>query len=138
MFANKDWDHISNLKQLTRDNCGHLWKQDEKLNSVLVHLPWWAKDRSLDMWCLLYQLNSKGGLHILCIMYVLQIRTSAKCMSIWYKNDKRHARIKTFRVSKWRWNQVGLMATTPFYGEFSSPSLHANVQQSHPSSSSMS
>ena len=71
----KKWNYISNLKTLTRDEFGHMWSLENSLNGYLAHLPWWALDQKLNKTCLLYQVDSKGKLFILCIMYIVHIRT---------------------------------------------------------------
>lgn len=113
MFSHKEWTYISSLKSLTRDEYGHMWKASDDFNGFLSYLPWWALDQRLDKTCLLYQVDSKGQLFLLCIMYVCKIVTSLHSMSIFYKTDKRHARLEIYKIPKYRWGHIGLMSISP-------------------------
>lgn len=121
MFSNDEWRYISSLKSLTRDEYGRMWTASHRLNGFLAHLPWWAKDRRLDETCLLYQVDSKGELYILCILHVWRIQTTKTDMVIAYKTDARHACLEQYRVRKERWGHVGLMAISPFGGAPAAP-----------------
>jgi hypothetical protein len=114
MLSAKKWNYISNLKTLTRDEYGHMWTAENSLNGYLAYLPWWALDQKLNKTCLLYQVDSKGKLFILCIMYIVHIRTHPEGYTIIYSNDKEHARLHTYRITKLRLNKVGIMSIQPF------------------------
>ena len=114
MWSAKKWNYISNLKTLTRDEHGHMWSAENSLNGYLTHLPWWALDRKLNKTCLLYQVDSKGKLFILCIMYIVHIKTHREGYTIIYTHDKEHARLHTYRINKWRLTNVGIMSIQPF------------------------
>ena len=121
MFTRREWQYITSLKSLTRDEYGRMWTANNELNGVLLYLPWWAKDRIVDKTCLLYQVDSKGQLFILCIVHVWKIHTSADSMLISYKTDARHARLEQYVVPKGRWGHVGLMAISPYGGAHVAP-----------------
>ena len=114
MFSTKKWEYISNLKSLTRDEYGHMWSSENSLNGYLAHLPWWALDNKLNKTCLLYQVDSKGQLFLLCIMHIVHIKTHRLGYTIIYKNDKEHARLHTFRVNRMRLNRIGITTIQPF------------------------
>ena len=123
MFTTREWRYITSLKSLTRDEYGRMWAADCKLNGFLLYLPWWAKDRIVDKTCLLYQVDSKGQLFILCIVHVWKIQTSSKGMLIIYKTDARHARLEYHYVPKGHWGHVGLMTIYPYGGAHVAPKL---------------
>lgn len=114
MFTNREWKYISSMKSLMCDEYGRMWSACGDLNGYLLYLPWWAKDRTIDKTCLLYQVDSKGQLYILCIFHVCRIRTSARAMLIEYKTDARHALLEHYYVPKGRWGRIGIMSISPF------------------------
>jgi len=130
MYSRKEWRYMEHLKSLSRDDYGHMWAATNHLNGFLTHLPWWTKDQKLEKTCLLYQVDSKGQLFLLCIMHVRRIRTSAHTMHILYTTDARHARLLCYRVPKWRWDRVGLMSISSF-GDVRGPPM-LQPQQSAP------
>jgi len=121
MLSAKKWNYISNLKTLTRDEYGHMWTAENSLNGYLSYLPWWALDQKLNQTCMLYQVDSKGKLFILCIMYIVHIRTHSEGYTLIYSHDKGHARLHTHRINKWRLNKVGIMSIQPFGVSRASP-----------------
>lgn len=110
MLSAKKWNYISNLKTLTQDEFGHTWFAENSLNGYLAYLPWWGLDQKINKTCLLYQVDSKGKLYILCIMYIIRIRTHCEGYTIVYSHDKEHARLHTYRINKMRLNKVGIMS----------------------------
>ena len=110
----KEFGYIENLKSLSCDEHGRMWKASGNINGFLIHLPWWAKDEILEKTCLLYQVDSKGQLFLLCLMHVRKIKTSVDSMLILYTTDARHARLEIYSVPKWRWGRMGLMTISPF------------------------
>lgn len=129
MFSRKEWRYIENLKSLSCDEHGRMWKATNDINGFLIHLPWWAKDNPLEKTCLLYQVDSKGQLFLLCIMHVRKIKTSNDSMLILYTTDARHARLEIWPVPKWRWGQVGLMTISPFGGAHVLPKMPGQPPQ---------
>ena len=129
MFSRKEWCYIEKLKSLSCDDFGRMWKPTDNINGFLIHLPWWTKDKILDKTCLLYQVDSKGRLFLLCIMHVRKIKTSAESMLILYTTDARHARLEMWSVPKWRWGQVGLMTISPSGGEHVLPTMPGQPPQ---------
>jgi len=123
MFTNHEWEYITSLKSLTRDEHGRGWTASDDLNGYLLYLPWWAKDRVVDKTCLLYQVDSKGQLFILCILHVWRIQTSARAMLIEYKTDARHAQLEHYHVPKGRWGHLGLRSISPFDGAHAAPKM---------------
>lgn len=129
MFTNKEWRYIENLKSLSCDEHGRMWKATNNINGFLIHLPWWAKDNPLEKTCLLYQVDSKGQLFLLCIMHVRQIKTTVDSMLILYTTDARHARLEIWPVPKWRWGRVGLMTISAFGGAHVLPKMPGQPPQ---------
>ena len=129
MFSRKEWRYIENLKSLSCDEHGRMWKPTDDINGFLINLPWWAKDKILEKTCLLYQVDSKGQLFLLCIMHVRQIKTTADSMLILYTTDARHARLEIWTVPKWRWGRVCLMSISPFDGAHVLPKMSGQPPQ---------
>lgn len=123
MFSNREWRYITSLKSLTRDEYGRMWTASSELDGYLLHLPWWAKDRTIDKTCLLYQVDSNGKLYILSIVHICRIQTSTHGMVLLYKTDARHARLEYYYVPKGRWGHIGLMSISPFGGAHVAPKL---------------
>lgn len=129
MFSRKEWRYIEHLKSLSRDDYGRMWKPTGNINGFLTHLPWWAKDRTLEKTCLLYQVDSKGQLFLLCIMHVRKIKTTSDSMLILYTTDARHARLEIWTVPKWRWGRLGLMSISPFGDAHALPTMPGQPPQ---------
>jgi hypothetical protein len=110
MLSKATWDYISSLKTLTVDNSHHHWKLHHGFNAYLSQLPWETLDRPLQQDCLLYNVDSKGALHLLGVLHVVRIRTRSTSKTILYKYDAQHARLHVFRVPREQWSMVGLMA----------------------------
>ena len=109
MLSDEIWEYISTPK--TTENT--FWTASKgTLNSFLSQLPWYALDQPLQQDCLLYNIDSKGALHLLLLGYIVQIRTTAKARTIIYKHDKRHAALHMYRVMKERWSMVGIQTIT--------------------------
>lgn len=110
MMSSETWDYISSPKKLTADNSHHNWELHKgPLNSDLSHLPWYALDRPLNMDCLMYNINSKGTLHLLGIFHVVCIQTRHKSMTVFYKYDSKHAQLHVFIIPQERWTLTGVM-----------------------------
>jgi len=108
-MLDKTWKYISQLKQLSSDNSQHMWTfNNNGLNSFLSNLPWQALDRPVNCDALVYNVDSKGALHLLGIMYIVRIRTCATHRTIIYKYDQKHAKLHTFRVCNAMCSNVGI------------------------------
>ena len=104
------WDYISSPKTLTGDNSHYNWELHQgPLNSYLTHLPWHVLDSPLNRDCLMYNIDSRGALHLLGIFHVVRIRTRPHSMTLVYKYDSKHARLHVFRIPQERWAMTGLM-----------------------------